>query len=111
VADPVSWFVAEEGWEVMGSDGTKLGAVEEILGDQNEDIFDGLSVRAGALGQARYVPAELVERIVEGRIELTVSGEEFERLEESDGDLGAPRAAVDAQRKGGLLGRLFGRGS
>ena len=36
--DPVSWFVVERGWEVVGSDGSKLGTVEEMLGDPEQKI-------------------------------------------------------------------------
>jgi hypothetical protein len=84
VPDPVSWFVIERGWEVVGSDGDKLGTVEEVLGDSSLDIFDGLSVGAGLLGKPRYVPAELVEEIVEGSITLSIGPDEFGRLGEHE---------------------------
>jgi hypothetical protein len=81
VADPVSWFVIEPGWEVVGSDGSKLGTVEETVGDSARDIFDGLTVGTGLLSKPRYVPAELVDEIVEGTVSLSVGKERFERLE------------------------------
>jgi hypothetical protein len=81
VADPVSWYLIERGWEVVGSDGEALGKVEETIGDSTRDIFDGLSVATGLLGKARYVPAELVGEIVEDRITLTIDSERFERLD------------------------------
>jgi hypothetical protein len=89
VADPVSWLVVERGWEVAGGDGSKLGTVEEVLGDQEHDIFDGLSVATGLLGKPRYVPAELVQEIVEGSVRLSIGQDEADRLEEYD----APRGA------------------
>jgi len=82
LADPVSWFVVERGWAVSGSDGDKLGTVEEVLGDSSLDIFDGLAVATGVLGKPRYVPAELVAEIVEGSIRLSIAGDEFRRLDE-----------------------------
>jgi hypothetical protein len=82
VADPVSWFVVERGWEVVASDGDKLGTVEEVLGDSSLDIFDGLAVATGVLGKPRYVPAELVAEIVEGSVRLSIAGDEFGRLDE-----------------------------
>jgi hypothetical protein len=85
MADPVSWYVIERGWEVVGSDGKTLGKVEEALGDSTLDIFDGLTVATGLLGKARYVPAELVGEIVEGRVTLTIDKEAFERLDEYHG--------------------------
>ncbi|MFL5979157.1 MAG: hypothetical protein ACJ76O_11115 [Gaiellaceae bacterium] len=84
MADPVSWFLIERGWDVVASDGTKLGTVEEPLGDSTHDIFDGLSVAAGLLGKPRYVPAELVQEIVEGSVRLSIGRDEFDRLEAHD---------------------------
>lgn len=82
--DPVSWFLIERGWEVGASDGDKLGTVEEVLGDSSHDIFDGLSVGAGLLGKPRYVPAEIVAEIVEGRVTLSIGPDEFERLDKHE---------------------------
>ena len=82
MADPVSWFVVERGWEVVGNDGDKLGTVEEVLGDSSLDIFDGLAVATGVLGKPRYVPAELVAEIFEGTVRLSIAGDEFGRLDE-----------------------------
>lgn len=79
--DPVSWFLIERGWEVEGSDGAKLGTVEEVLGDSTHDIFDGLSVATGLLGKPRYLPAELVDEIVDGCVRLSIDGDGFERLD------------------------------
>ena len=64
--DPVSWFLVERGWKVVGSDGSELGTVEEALGDENADIFDGLDLTSGEV-----VAAERVGEIVEGCIRLT----------------------------------------
>jgi uncharacterized protein YrrD len=71
VSDPVSWLVVEPGWEVVGVDGESIGKVHEVVGDPEADIFDGLQVTAGLLGETRYVPAEEVGEITEGRIQLT----------------------------------------
>ena len=79
--DPVSWFLVERGWKVVGSDGSELGTVEEALGDENADIFDGLSVRGGALSEAQYVPSEHVAEIVEGSVRLDLTGDELAALD------------------------------
>ena len=71
MSDPVSWLLIERGWEVVGADGESVGKVHEVVGDPQRDIFDGLQVTAGLLGEARYVPAEEVGRITVGRIQLT----------------------------------------
>ena len=80
--DPVSWYLIEQGWEVVGSDGESIGKVEETVGDSTHDIFDGLTVGTGLLSKPRYVPAELVGEIVEGRVKLTIDKGRFEQLDE-----------------------------
>jgi hypothetical protein len=71
MSDPVSWLLLEPGWEVVGADGETIGKVDEVLGDKDRDIFDGLQVTSGVLGESRYVPAEEVGEITEGRVQLT----------------------------------------
>ena len=78
--DPVSWLVVEPGWEVVGGDGENLGTVREVVGDSGKDIFNGLAVSPGLLKSSKYVPAERVRNIVEGRVELDLSADEFDRL-------------------------------
>jgi hypothetical protein len=80
--DPVSWLLVESGWEVVDAGGEKVGTVHEVIGDTNADIFDGLAVSPGLLKSSKYVPAERVARIVEGRVELDLSAGEVERLGE-----------------------------
>ena len=48
--DPVSWLLAEPGWPVYDADGKKLGKVDEVLGDEQTDIFHGLLVDGGPRG-------------------------------------------------------------
>jgi len=78
--DPVSWFLVEHGWRVVAADGSPVGTVEEVTGDTGQDIFNGISVSHGLLKRSKYVPAEQVAEITEGRIRLALSPEEFERL-------------------------------
>jgi hypothetical protein len=82
MADPVSWLVIEPGWAVVAADGTELGKVEEVVGDTGVDIFNGLSVSTGFLARPRYVPAEQVAEITQGRIRLALTCDQFERLSE-----------------------------
>jgi hypothetical protein len=76
VADPVSWFLIEPGWQVADAVGVAVGTVAEVRGNENEDIFDGLIVAVSALDK-KYVPSEVVGPITEGRIELTVTTAEL----------------------------------
>jgi uncharacterized protein YrrD len=80
--DPVSWLVVEPGWSVVGRDGAALGTVDEVLGDTEGDIFNGLNVSPGLLRSARYVSAERVNAITEGRVEVDLTVGEFERLDQ-----------------------------
>jgi sporulation protein YlmC with PRC-barrel domain len=80
--DPVSWLVIEPGWEVVTSDGERVGEVKEVVGDTNADIFDGLSVATGLLKREKYVPSERVNEIVEGEVKLDLTGDDFGRLDD-----------------------------
>jgi uncharacterized protein YjiS (DUF1127 family) len=66
------------GWKVYASDGTEVGAVDEVTGDDGADIFDGLAVATSALGQPKYFAAEQIATITEGRIDLSLTREQVE---------------------------------
>ncbi len=80
--DPVAWTMIEPGWNVVTSDGTDVGHVDEVTGDSTIDIFNGLAIASGLFGKPRYVPAEKVARIVPGRVELVLTSDEVRRLGE-----------------------------
>ena len=81
-SDPVSWLVIEEGWRVTSSDGEDVGSVHEVIGDSGKDIFNGLAVSPGVLKATRYVPSERVGAIREGIVELLLTAQDFERLDD-----------------------------
>ena len=85
MGSPVSWLVIERGWKVVAADGGEIGSVEEVIGDTTKDIFNGLAVSTGLLSRARYVPAERVREIVEGRVEVDVAADEVDDLDEYGG--------------------------
>jgi hypothetical protein len=70
------------GWKVYASDGAEVGQIDEVAGDENVDIFDGLAVAASALAKPKYVSAESVTTITEGRVNLSISQAEFEGASE-----------------------------
>ncbi|HYY04602.1 MAG TPA: DUF2171 domain-containing protein [Gaiellaceae bacterium] len=82
MADPVSWFVIEPGWDVVDANGEEVGRVEEVVGDSGNDIFNGLAVATTVLGRPRYVPAEQVSSIVEGSVHLAITKEQIAHLSE-----------------------------
>ena len=62
--DPVSWLLVEPGWTVVDARGSKVGKVDEVLGDEQTDIFHGLVV------DGEKILAERVAEIREGEIRL-----------------------------------------
>lgn len=84
MADPVSWMVIEQGWTVVDTTGENVGRVDEVIGDESVDIFNGLNVLTGVLGTPKYVPSEQVGRIVEGQVELLLTKDQVDELEEAE---------------------------
>jgi hypothetical protein len=76
--EPVSWLLIEQGWEVVDSEDGSVGRVEEVVADR--DIFSGLVVSSGLLGKPKWVQAEDVAELEEGRVQLSLSGSAVERL-------------------------------
>jgi len=102
MADPVSWFVIEPGWKVVDAAGEDVGTVDEVVGDSSNDIFNGLAISTSLLGKPKYVPAERIAAITEGRIELALSKDELEALGEFREP---PTTAEILPEKAGLLTR------
>jgi hypothetical protein len=107
--DPVSWLMIESGWKVVDAQGHDVGSVDEVAGDSNDDIFNGLSISMSLLGKPLYVPSEQVGTITEGRIHLKLTKDQIEHLGEFEepatsaeilpeqaGALRRAEAAVDA---------------
>ena len=91
MSDPVSWFLIEHGWKVVGPDRREIGKVEEVVGDTGEDIFNGLAVSTGFTHRPRYVPSEQVREITEGQVRVAVSEDELHRL----GEFEEPPASLE----------------
>jgi len=100
MADPVSWLMIRPGWKVFASDGSDVGAVDEVAGDDTVDIFDGLAIATSAFGKPRYVPAEQVGQIFEGEVHLTITREQAQSLGEYMEP--ATSAEIEPDSKGGL---------
>jgi hypothetical protein len=78
--DPRSWYAVEKGWKVLAADGSDVGTVDEVLGDEAADIFDGLAVSQGLGSNPLYVPSEVVGEIVEGEVKLSLPGDQIDGL-------------------------------
>ena len=82
MAEPTSWLMVEPGYPVAAPDGEEIGKVEEVLGDNEADIFDGLTVATGVVGKPKYVPSELVASIDTDAVRLTIGRDDVARLDE-----------------------------
>ena len=79
--DPVSWLQIAQGWNVVASDGVVIGTVEQVEGDKQDDIFDGLAVQPAQPGPIVYVPGEQVGLIYPGQVTLKIASAEADALE------------------------------
>ncbi|HZT92434.1 MAG TPA: hypothetical protein VFA05_10385 [Gaiellaceae bacterium] len=93
MSEPVSWLLIEPGWTVESADGAEVGRVEAVTGDSNADIFDGLAIASGMFARPKYVPAERVGEIVEGRVRLTLDRNAVEQL----GEYEVPAEAAEVE--------------
>ena len=80
----VSWKMIEHGWSVRSSDGEDVGVVFLVVGDENEDIFDGLAITHHTgfavhnyADRPHYAEASQVGAIDDsGEVTLTITAEE-----------------------------------
>jgi len=100
MADPVSWLLIEAGWKVIAADGSEVGEVDEVAGDSNADIFDGLAIATSRFGKPRYAPAEQVDEITEGTVRLSLTTAQVEQLGEYLEP--ATSAQIEPNSKGGI---------
>ena len=100
MADPVSWLMIRPGWKVYAADGAEVGEIDEVAGDDGQDIFDGLAIATSAFGKPRYVPSEQVGQIVEGEVHLTLTSAQVEALGEYLEP--ATSAEIEPDSKGGI---------
>jgi hypothetical protein len=98
----VHYTAVERGTPVLGSDGTEIGKVEQVLDNYDEHIFDGIVVET-ASGDLRFVDAPEVARTAERAITLTITSAEA-------ADLPAPEQGAPSFRPdvgGGRVSRML----
>lgn len=84
----ISWKSIEHGWDVESSDGQLVGKLFMVVGDDGEDIFDGLAItqHGGSFvfhnyeDRPHYVEADQVASIDPGRITLSITAEDARAL-------------------------------
>lgn len=96
--DEISWLALEAGTKVLTSDGRHVGHVTHVLGDLSEDVFDGIGVSHGLLGQI-LLPRAVVARITRGAVHLAVPEAEVGKVAKTY----AEERIYDAQQGGRKL--------
>jgi hypothetical protein len=80
--DPVAWVMIEKGWRVLDASDDEAGKIDEVTGDENADIFDGITIKQGTLSKDKYVPSEHVAAIYEGEVHLSLTRAQIEELQD-----------------------------
>jgi hypothetical protein len=97
--DPVAWTAIGAGLEVRAADGTPVGRVTHPLGDESEDIFDGLGFRTlHAPHRLVMAKSDLVAALTRTAAYLTIAPDEVQAL---------PPYAEEDMRHIGPVGRFF----
>jgi sporulation protein YlmC with PRC-barrel domain len=79
--EPASYLTLEEGCEVVSSDGEKVGTLQHVLADEEEDVFDGIVIDTQlGPGGMHFVDAPQVRECFEHAVELTIPASEVPEL-------------------------------
>lgn len=78
---PVSWKTIGAHTPVFSSEGEEVGAVHEVLGSEQSDIFHGIVVRSGLLGKDAVVTADAIAALAADRIDISLTAEQMRALE------------------------------
>jgi hypothetical protein len=93
---PASYLTLSPGAAVYSSDGKRLGDVEHVLAEPEQDIFDGIVFDASPLpGGHRFVDAPDVDEVYEGGVVLKLDADAAGRLHEPSANPAAMSASPD----------------
>jgi len=82
---PIAWRALVYDTPVLASDGTRIGAVREVLGSDAEDIFHGIRVRVdGKVADDLMVPADRVTQITRESVATDLSASDAAALARYD---------------------------
>jgi hypothetical protein len=82
--DPVSWRALVYDTAVVGSDGTRVGSVREVLGSDADDIFHGLRVALDGAKRDVMLDAEAIESLGTGDVRSRLATAEIKALPSYD---------------------------
>jgi hypothetical protein len=81
LGEPVSYLVVEPGADVYSADGERVGTVQHVLADEENDIFDGIVIETDrGPGGLRFADAPEVAELREKGIVLTLTAAEVGNL-------------------------------
>jgi uncharacterized protein YrrD len=101
---PIAYTVLEEGLPVYDRSGRRIGVVEQVLGDLELDIFDGVIVHSRPL-PGRHLFAD-VDQIAELRERGVVLAVEREDLHQPPDESKRARTDPNSRHESPLEGRL-----
>ncbi len=101
----VHYTAVGRGTPIYSSDGVEIGAVDAVLDNYTEHIFDGIVMRSDA-GELRFVDAPEVARTAERAVTLTITAAEAAELPPPE--RGPPSFRPNV--RSGRLARLLGGG-
>jgi hypothetical protein len=104
---PASYLTLSPGAAVYSSDGKRLGEVEHVLAEPEDDIFDGIVFDASPLpGGHRFVDAPDVDAVYEGGVVLKLDAEAAAGLHEPSANPATMSASPDDVTEGELERKL-----
>jgi hypothetical protein len=93
---PASYLTVPAGAAVYSSDGKRLGEVEHVLAEPEEDIFDGIVFDASPLpGGHRFVDAADVDEVYDRGVVLKLDADAAGHLHEPSENPAAMSASPD----------------
>jgi hypothetical protein len=101
----IHYAAVGRGTPVYSSDEVQVGAVEAILDNYREHIFDGVVFKDGD-GVLRFADAPEVSRTAERGVTLAVTAEQASHLPPPD----EAHPSFRPRRAQGRIGRMFGGG-
>jgi hypothetical protein len=80
IGDPVSWRGLVYGTAVFAADGTRVGAVREVLGSDAEDVFHGLRVRLDGANRDVLIGTAEIEELGSAGVATELTSPEVKAL-------------------------------
>ncbi len=83
---PVSWMAIHQDARVVDKEGTDIGHVDAVLGDDEDGIFHGLALNLTGWGGHVELLADRVKKITADKIYTDLEPDEGKELEELETD-------------------------